>query len=59
MREALASLPWVDDNSNKADQITHHVRFGIYDKSKFNLDEIREVLPPRFREGLELVSGPE
>jgi hypothetical protein len=59
VREALASLPWVDDDSNRADRITHKVRFGIYDKSKFDLDQIREALPPRFREGVELVSGPE
>jgi len=59
VRDALASLPWVDQDSTRFDRISHKVKFGIYDKSKFDLDQIREALPEKYREGLELASGPE
>jgi hypothetical protein len=35
------------------------VKFGINDKSQFNLDEILESLSPRYRKDLKVVSGPD
>jgi hypothetical protein len=56
---ALATLPWVEQGSIKADRFSRSVKFGINDKQLFDLEEIRNTLPSKYRDGLELVSGPE
>jgi hypothetical protein len=35
------------------------VKFSISDKSRFNLDEISNVLSSRYRKNLTVVSGPD
>jgi hypothetical protein len=57
--DALATLPWVEQGSIKADRGSRTVVFGINDKSQFNLDEIGEALGSRYRKGMEVVKGPE
>ena len=58
MRNALTSLPWVEDATIHADRSTKTVRFGINDKSQFSMSKIRSVLGSRYSKGLELVEGP-
>ena len=55
MSDALASLPWVEQGSIKADRSSRTVVFGINDKSLFNMDEIVEALGSRYGKGLEQV----
>jgi hypothetical protein len=59
VRSALATLPWVESRTIEASRETKTARFGINDKRQFSMDEIRKVLPSRYRSGLQLVSGPE
>jgi hypothetical protein len=57
--DALASLPWVEQGSIKADRSSRTVVFGINDKDQFNMDEVSEALGARYRKGVEVVKGPE
>jgi hypothetical protein len=54
--DALATLPWVEQGSIKADRGSRTVVFGINDKSQFNMDKIGEALGSRYGKGIEQVS---
>ena len=43
MRDALATLPWVETGTIDADRATRTVRFGINDQSQFSLDKVSEA----------------
>ena len=58
MRNALATLPWVEQRTIEPDRSTKRVRFGINDKSKFNEEELKQALSGKYRKGLTVVSGP-
>jgi hypothetical protein len=58
VRDALATLPWVEQRTIAADRGSRTVTFGINDRSKFSLDKIKQALAPRYRKGLALVEGP-
>jgi hypothetical protein len=44
VRAVLATLPWVEQDSITADVGTHMATFAVKDKSKFNMERVKEVL---------------
>jgi cytochrome c-type biogenesis protein CcmE len=58
VRDALATLPWVEQGTIQVDPDTKQVRFGINDKAQFSEEALRQALPSRYRKGLAVVSGP-
>ena len=59
MRTALATLPWVEQGSITADVGTHLATFAVNNKSKFNLEQVKEALKEQQFPEVELISGPE
>jgi hypothetical protein len=59
VRTALATLPWVEQDSITADVGTRIVTFAVKDKSKFNLEQVREALKEQQFPKVELISGPD
>jgi hypothetical protein len=59
VREALATLPWVEQDSITADVHTHLATFGIKDKNKFNLEQVKKALQGQQFPEVELISGPD
>lgn len=59
MRAALATLPWVEQGSITADVGTHLATFGVKDKSKFNMEQVKEALKEQQFPEVELIAGPE
>ena len=59
MREALATLPWVEQDSIKADVGTHIATFAVKDSSKFEMTQVQEALKEQQFPEVELISGPE
>jgi hypothetical protein len=57
--KSLATLPWVEQGSIKADRASRSVKFVINDKSRFNMKEIEKSLSPRYRKDLKALSGPD
>ena len=60
MREALSTLPWVEQGSVVADTGKQQVRFAVKDKQSFKYDEVKKVIEAkdsRFKVG-EVLSGP-
>ena len=58
MSEALISLPWVDSESIKTDAKKRQARFKVKDRAKFDMDEVRQALGPRYADGVKLLAGP-
>jgi hypothetical protein len=48
VREALASLPWVDKGSVETNFSTKQARFTIADPKVYNEQQLRAALPERF-----------
>lgn len=44
MRKALATLPWVEQDSIKTDTSKQEVRFKLNDRSKWNEEDVRKAL---------------
>jgi hypothetical protein len=59
VRRALETLPWVEHDSITADVGTRIVTFVVKDKSKFNLEQVREALKEQQFPKVELISGPD
>lgn len=59
MRAALATLPWVEQDSITADVSTRMVTFAIKDKSKFKMEQVKEALKEQGYLEVELISGPD
>jgi hypothetical protein len=55
--DALATLPWVEQGSIKADRGSRTATFGINDKSQFNLEELRDALGSRYGNGIEVLEN--
>ena len=55
MRHALASLPWVEERTIKADRDTHAVEFGINDRAA--LDKTGTALDAGHAEALKKALG--
>jgi hypothetical protein len=58
VRDALATLPWVEQKTIQADRAARTAKFGVNDKAAFSLSEIEEALSPKYRRGLRVVDGP-
>ena len=58
MTERLTRLPWVDADTIKTDAVKLQVRFKLKDAAKFNLDEVKQTLHPRYHDGVKLLAGP-
>lgn len=58
VRKALATLPWVEQSSIKADVATKEVRFGLRDKAAFNMEAIQDALEQQNFPDVELLDGP-
>jgi hypothetical protein len=56
--EALISLPWVDSDTIKTDGKKRQARFIVKDRAKFNLDELKRALGPRYSDGVQVLTGP-
>jgi hypothetical protein len=59
VRAALATLPWVEQDSITADVATRMVTFAVKDKSKFNMEQVKEALKEQHYSEVELISGPD
>lgn len=44
MTAALASLPWVELRSIRADRRTQQVRFTVTDRTRFAYDKVRDAI---------------
>ena len=44
MRDALATLPWVEADSIQADRRTRQVKFTVRDRGQFDFDTIATTL---------------
>lgn len=58
MREALATLPCVEQDSITADVPSRIVTFNVKDKNRFNMEQVKEALKGRGYFEVELISGP-
>ena len=58
MRNALATLPWVEPKSIVADRKIQQAKFTVKDKTAFNLDEVKQVLGDQYRDGVTVLAGP-
>lgn len=58
MRDALATLPWVETKSIVADRKIQQAKFTVKDKRAFNLDEVKQVLGDQYRDGVAVLVGP-
>lgn len=59
MRNALSTLPWVEQDSIRPDVTKQQVTFGFKKKDDFNLDEVKKAIEGQtsFKVG-KVVSGP-
>jgi hypothetical protein len=57
VRRALATLPWVEQESIQMDFKTRELRFGVNDKSKFNAQEVKNALKAEGFADAELTSA--
>ena len=58
MSEALISLPWVDSDTIKTDAKKRQAKFKVKDAAKFNMDEVKQALGPRYADGAKVLAGP-
>jgi hypothetical protein len=58
VREALATLPWVEQESVKADVPSRKVTFAVKDVHKFSFEEVKEALKQQDFNDVELISAP-
>lgn len=52
MRNALATLPWVEQRTIRPDRASLHVQFGINDRAAYSEAEMRRVLGSRYGQGM-------
>ncbi|HSQ55591.1 MAG TPA: hypothetical protein VLM40_07580 [Gemmata sp.] len=57
--DALASLPWVDADSIKADRATRQAKFRVKDRKHFNLEEVQLVISKAGYPTTKLLTGPQ
>jgi hypothetical protein len=58
VRNALGTLPWVEQDSIQIDTTKHELRFNLKDKSAFNLDAVKSALKAQGFDTVELLAGP-
>jgi hypothetical protein len=59
VREALETLPWVEQASVVADVPTRKVSFNVTDAGLYNFDKLKEALGNQGFDDVELLSAPE
>jgi hypothetical protein len=59
VRDALATLPWVEKDSIGVDASSKMVTFGIKEKGKFDLEELTGKLSKKYQTGLKVEKAPE
>jgi hypothetical protein len=58
VRDALATLPWVEHSSIETDTNTQEVRFRLKDKSKFDVEEVKKAIAGKGFPNTTLKAGP-
>ena len=58
MAAALATLPWVEAGTISANGKKRQAKFTVKDRTRFNLDDVKRVLAPRYDYGVTLLTGP-
>lgn len=58
MRDALATLPWVETDSIKPDKDKMQVKFAVADKKAYDEAAIVEVLKKKGYDGAKKMTGP-
>lgn len=58
MRDNLATLPWVEPDTIKPNGKTRQVKFTIKDRARFDLEEVKRALTPRYDDGVKVLAGP-
>ncbi|HET6573635.1 MAG TPA: hypothetical protein VFG68_08545 [Fimbriiglobus sp.] len=59
MRDALATLPWVEPDSIQPDRGTRQVKFTIKDKMKFDFEAVKKALADKgYDTGAKVLTGP-
>lgn len=55
---ALATLPWVEENSVRPDRKTRQVRFTLRDRAAFDPDAMRAAIGKRGFNRVAVLAGP-
>ncbi len=58
MSAALTTLPWVEPDTIATDGKKRQVKFTVKDRAKFNMEEIKRALGPRYDDGVKILAGP-
>ena len=58
MRNALGTLPWVEQATIQMDFKTRELRFGVKDKGHFNEADVKAALKAQGFADAEVTSGP-
>jgi hypothetical protein len=59
VRDALATLPWVESSSIEADRGKRQVKFTVTDREKFDFQEVKKLLDDKgYGSGVKVLAGP-
>jgi hypothetical protein len=58
VRNALGTLPWVEQATIQMDFKTRELRFGLNDKSKFSAQQVADALKAQGFPDVEFKGGP-
>ncbi len=58
MRDALATLPWVETDSIQPSREKRQVKFAVKDRSKFDMEAVKKVLSDKGYDNASLLTGP-
>ncbi len=59
MRDALATLPWVETDSIQPNRDKRQVKFTVADKAKFDFEAVKKVLADAgYDSGAKVLTGP-
>jgi hypothetical protein len=58
VRDALATLPWVEQDTIRMNFKARELKFGLKDKDAFNEGAVKDALNSQGFPGAELKSGP-
>lgn len=58
VRDNLATLPWVEPDTIAPNGKTRQVKFTVRRGAKFDLEEVKQALTPRYADGAKVLAGP-
>ncbi|QJW96380.1 hypothetical protein [Frigoriglobus tundricola] len=58
MSAALTTLPWVEPDTIATDGKKRQVKFTVKDRAKFDMDEVKRALGPRYADGVKVLTPP-